>query len=98
MTLRKASLFRSLSVSSMRKMKTPPVWRAYSQLNNAVRALPMWKKPVGLGAKRTRTLDMRNGQLEETPEACQSLPAREISSSNIQAPGKLNAQSTKHDL
>ena len=23
-----------------------------------MRALPIWKKPVGLGAKRTRTLDM----------------------------------------
>ena len=27
-----------------------------SELNSAVRALPMWKNPVGLGAKRTRTL------------------------------------------
>jgi hypothetical protein len=27
-------------------------------LNRAVRALPMWKNPVGLGAKRTRTEDM----------------------------------------
>jgi hypothetical protein len=32
-------------------------------LNRAVRALPMWKKPVGLGAKRTRACDigMRKG-------------------------------------
>jgi len=62
MTLRNASVLRAWSVSSMRRMNTPPVWRAYSQLNSAVRALPMWKKPVGLGAKRTRTCDMRRGR------------------------------------
>jgi hypothetical protein len=27
----------------------PPCWRAKSQLNSAVRALPTWKKPVGDG-------------------------------------------------
>ena len=32
----------------------PPVWRAKSQLKRAVRVPPMCK-PVGLGAKRTRT-------------------------------------------
>ena len=40
------------------KIKSPPVCRAYNQLKSAVRALPIWKKPVGLGAKRTRTFDM----------------------------------------
>src|SRR5687767_14588018 len=40
----------------MRRMNFPPVWCAYSQLNRAVRAPPMCKKPVGLGANRTRTL------------------------------------------
>ena len=64
-------------------MNTPPVWRAYSQLNSAVRALPMWKNPVGLGAKRTRTWDMtrwqrlwlelrENGQQEPRRVPCQS--------------------------
>src|SRR5207247_11157212 len=48
-------VLRAASVSSMRKMNVPPVWRAYSQLNSAVRAPPMCKKPVGLGANRTRT-------------------------------------------
>src|SRR4051794_20684071 len=45
---------RSVSVSSIRRMKTPPSWRANSQLNRAVRPLPTWKYPVGEGAKRTR--------------------------------------------
>jgi hypothetical protein len=34
----------------------PPWWRAYSQLNSAVRAPPMWRKPVGEGAKRVTTV------------------------------------------
>ena len=45
---------RSTSVSSMRRMNVPPVPRASSQLNSAVRALPTCSWPVGLGAKRTR--------------------------------------------
>src|SRR5262249_59775523 len=40
-------------------MNVPPVWRAYSQLNSADRAFPMWRKPVGAGEKRTRTVMMR---------------------------------------
>jgi len=32
----------------------PPAPRAMSQLNNAVRALPTWSWPVGLGANRNR--------------------------------------------
>src|SRR5262245_3076247 len=39
----------------MRRMKTPPWWRANAQLNSAVRAPPTCRWPVGLGAKRTRT-------------------------------------------
>src|SRR5260370_419486 len=49
------------SVCSMRSRKIPPSpcswwWRANSQLNSAVRAPPIWRKPVGEGAKRTTTL------------------------------------------
>ncbi len=52
---------RARSVSSIRSRKTPPFpwicwWRAYSQLNSAVRAPPICRKPVGEGAKRTVTL------------------------------------------
>src|SRR5215203_2471388 len=47
---------RSWSVSSTRRMKVPPVLRAQSQLKRAVRAPPMWRYPVGDGAKRTRGL------------------------------------------
>src|SRR5258705_516605 len=49
-----SSVERSWSVSSILKMKTPPLRRAKSQLNRAVRAPPTWRNPVGLGAKRTR--------------------------------------------
>src|SRR5664280_3196473 len=49
-----SSRLRSASVSSMRSTNVPPDWRATSQLNSAVRALPTWKYPVGDGAKRTR--------------------------------------------
>ena len=38
----------------MRRTNVPPCWRAKSQLNSAVRALPTWKYPVGDGANRTR--------------------------------------------
>src|SRR5690349_8486980 len=40
----------------MRRMKVPPTWRVYSQLKNAVRALPRWSMPVGAGENRARTL------------------------------------------
>src|ERR1700761_2620440 len=36
----------------MRRRKVPPVCRAYSQLNRAVRAPPICSMPVGEGAKR----------------------------------------------
>ncbi len=44
---------RSTSVSSKRRMKRPRSRSANSQLSKAVRALPMWMRPVGEGAKRT---------------------------------------------
>src|SRR5262245_13662462 len=47
---------RSTSVSSMRRMKVPPSFRAKSQLKRAVRAPPTWRYPVGDGAKRTRII------------------------------------------
>src|SRR5262245_47199896 len=34
------------------------MWCAKSQLKSAVRAPPMWRKPVGDGAKRTRTAEL----------------------------------------
>src|SRR5690242_19274271 len=47
---------RARSVSSIRSRNLPPWWRAKSQLKRAVRAPPIWRKPVGEGAKRTVTL------------------------------------------
>ena len=44
---------RLVSVFSIRRRNSPPSWRAKSQLKSAVRTLPMWRKPVGLGAMRT---------------------------------------------
>src|SRR4051794_23192318 len=38
----------------MRRIIVPPTCRAASQLYSAVRAPPMWRAPVGDGAKRTR--------------------------------------------
>src|SRR3954469_1571199 len=46
---------RTLSVSSILSRNLPPWWRANSQLNKAVRAPPMWRNPVGEGAKRVTT-------------------------------------------
>src|SRR5579863_6097241 len=56
MELTEASLLRSTSVSSRRRIIVPPVLRAYNQLKINVRALPTWRNPVGEGAKRTRGL------------------------------------------
>src|ERR1017187_9991127 len=56
-----ASVLRSTSVSSMRRIIVPPLRRAYSQLKMNVRALPMCKKRVGEGAKRT--LSMGNASI-----------------------------------
>ena len=39
-------------------MNCPPCCRAKSQLNSAVRTPPMCRYPVGLGAKRVRTMDV----------------------------------------
>src|SRR5438094_9399141 len=60
-----SSVERDRSVSSIRRMKTPPWWRANSQVNSAVRAPPTWRWPVGLGAKRTRTSDAISVRLEQ---------------------------------
>jgi competence protein ComEC len=46
---------RARSVSSILNRKVPPRPRANSQLNSAVRAPPMCRKPVGEGAKRVTT-------------------------------------------
>ena len=51
-----ASVERLRSVSSIRRRNRPPWWRANSQLNSAVRAPPMCRKPVGEGAKRVMTV------------------------------------------
>ncbi len=53
---------RSRSVSSIRSTNVPPVWRATSQLNSAVRAPPTCRLPVGLGAKRTRAGPVTSGR------------------------------------
>ena len=58
MELSDASVLRSTSVSSMRRIIVPPLWRAYSQLKMNVRALPMCRNPVGDGAKRTLGMEM----------------------------------------
>src|SRR3989338_8706056 len=55
---RNSFLERTRSVSSIRSRNWPPSCRAKSQLNRAVRALPTCRKPVGLGAKRTRTMSV----------------------------------------
>src|SRR5699024_10428605 len=46
---------RAASVSSMRKTRVPPWWRAKAQLNRAVRINPTCGVPVGDGQNRTRT-------------------------------------------
>src|SRR5690606_4405076 len=56
----------------MRRTNVPPVLRAHSQLKSAVRTPPMWRYPVGEGAKRTRTgPDMRRRPLPRLAAAGQ---------------------------
>src|SRR5689334_14686125 len=55
MALTAASVERSRSVSSMRSRNFPPCFFANRYENKAVRAPPMCRKPVGLGAKRVTT-------------------------------------------
>jgi hypothetical protein len=43
MAFRDSGVDRTWSVSSIRRTKVPPYRRAYSQLNSAVRAPPMWR-------------------------------------------------------
>ncbi len=54
MSFSNAAVLRATSVSSRRSTNVPPVCRANRKLNSAVRAVPMWRGPVGLGAMRTR--------------------------------------------
>src|SRR5260221_5106682 len=49
----RSTLFPYTTLFRSRSTIAPPSWRASSQLNNAVRAPPMWSAPVGDGAKRT---------------------------------------------
>ena len=49
-----SDLDRSKSVSSILIRNFPPIFCAYNQLNSAVRAVPIWNKPVGLGASLKR--------------------------------------------
>src|SRR3954470_21250411 len=51
----------------MRSTNTPPDRRANSQLNNAVRAPPTCRYPVGDGAKRTRGEVMERTRVAVTP-------------------------------
>ena len=69
-----ASVERARSVSSMRSRTVPPWRRAYSQLNNAVRAPPMCRYPVGEGAKRVTggANDDRGGAIASTQGLLQS--------------------------
>ena len=45
----------------MRNTNVPPMWRAYAQLNRAVRISPTCGVPVGEGQNRTRTSDPVTG-------------------------------------
>ena len=64
-----AAVERATSVSSSRNRKVPPTCRAYRKLNSAVRAVPMWSGPVGLGAIRTRIVG--SGMVESVAAAAQ---------------------------
>src|SRR5665647_39077 len=55
-TSTEACVERSRSVSSIRKIKSPPIARANAHGYRAERMLPRWMKPVGDGANRVRTL------------------------------------------
>ena len=57
---------RSVSVSSIRRMKLPLPCRASNQLNKAVRALPTWRWPVGDGANLTRIVKDRHEYTKDT--------------------------------
>ncbi len=69
-----ASVERSRSVSSMRSTNWPPRWRASSQQYSAVRAPPICRKPVGLGAKRVRTVMRCSFAGGETVDFSRSCP------------------------
>src|SRR5688572_9417244 len=61
---------RSASVSSIRRMNVPSLPCASNQLNNAVRALPTWSCPVGLGANLTRMKSASNKQRHGVRRDC----------------------------
>src|SRR5687768_6474991 len=61
---------RGPSMSSMRRRRVPPRWRARSHATRKVRALPRWSAPVGLGARRPRY-----GRMEK---ACALLDAAHV--------------------
>ena len=65
MELTEASVLRSTSVSSIRRIMVPALWRAYNQLKINVLALPTCRNPVGDGAKRTRGLNLADGPLDD---------------------------------
>ena len=73
-----ASVDRERSVSSMRRMKAPPWWRAKSQLNSAVWTLPTCRCPVGLGAKRTRTPEATSGDYPRPIKTVRMLGGDEV--------------------
>ncbi|MEK7852256.1 MAG: hypothetical protein AAB243_00500, partial [Planctomycetota bacterium] len=50
-------------MSSILKTKTPLCRFAKSQLKTAIRALPICKRPVGEGAKRTRIMGLAGQDL-----------------------------------
>ncbi len=56
------------SVSSIRSTSAPPRSSANRRFATAVSALPRWSDPVGLGAKRTRTLTRRSGRGPARPQ------------------------------
>src|SRR2546427_8353443 len=60
----------------MRKTNAPSSCRVKSQLNRAVRAFPTWTWPVGLGANRTRTLDISAKRLGLTYH--RAVPAQRV--------------------
>src|SRR6185295_9745900 len=57
----------------MRRMNSPPWWRANAHEYSAVRAVPRCRKPVGDGAMRVRTLRVMGKRDSDGAEA-----AREV--------------------
>ena len=69
----------AVSRSSNRSRNSPPELRANSQAASAVRRFPMWRVPVGLGAKRprlTRRVSRGPQPTGRTGPGCCVLPCR----------------------